>query len=144
MIYNFVKISPNGLSPITVIHSGTLLHKKTEKVTKFQCSWCFVFRAPFQYFLRACWRSFCGYAVSSFVCDHNHPYLFSERLFLAENQDFPYSRRAEAHSRIAGAILWDAAATWPVAIFVVVAANQRSPKPSVPLWIGQSITDPFW
>ena len=73
---------------------------------------------------------FC-YAVSSCVYDHNHPYLVSERLFLAENEAFPYPRRALAHLRRALAILWDAAATWPVVIFVVVAAKQRSPKMSV-------------
>ena len=73
---------------------------------------------------------FC-YAVSSCVYDHNHPYLVSERLFLAENEAFPYLRRALAHLRRALAILWDAAATWPVVIFVVVAAKQRSPKMSV-------------
>ena len=66
---------------------------------------------------------FC-YAVSSCVYDHNHPYLVSERLCLAENEAFPYLRRALA-------ILWDAAATWPVVIFVVVAAKQRSPKMSI-------------
>ena len=72
---------------------------------------------------------FC-YAVSSCVYDHNHPYLVSERLFLAENKAFPYLRRALAHPRRALAILWDAAATWPVVIFVVVATKQRSPKMS--------------
>ena len=72
---------------------------------------------------------FC-YAVSSCVYDHNHPYLVSERLFLAENKAFPYLRRALAHPRRALAILWDAAATWPVVIFVVVAMKQRSPKMS--------------
>ena len=74
---------------------------------------------------------FSCYAVSSCVYDHNHPYLVSERLFLAENEAFPYLRRALAHPRRALAILWDAAATWPVVIFVVVAAKQRSPKTSV-------------
>ena len=78
-------------------------------------------------FLALC---FC-YAVSSCVYDHNHPYLVSERFFLAENKAFPYLRRALAHPRRALAILWDAAATWPVVIFVVVAAKQRSPKMSV-------------
>ena len=73
---------------------------------------------------------FC-YAVSSCVYDHNHPYLVSERLFLAENKAFPYLRRALAHPRRALAILWDAAATWPVVIFVVVATKQRSQKMSV-------------
>ena len=73
---------------------------------------------------------FC-YAVSSCVYDHNHPYLVSERLFLAENEAFPYLRRALAHLRRALAILWDAAATWAVVIFVVVTAKQRSPKMSV-------------
>ena len=72
---------------------------------------------------------FC-YAVSSCVYDHNHPCLVSERLFLAENEAFPYLRRALAHLRRALAILWDAAATWPVVIFVVVAAKQKSPKMS--------------
>ena len=47
---------------------------------------------------------FC-YAVSSCVYDHNHPYLVSERLFLAENEAFPYLRRALAHLRRALAIL---------------------------------------
>ena len=77
------------------------------------------------------WALFFCYAVSSCVYDHNHPYLVSERLFLAENKAFPYLRRALAHPRRALAILWDAAATWPVVIFVVVAAKQRSPKMSV-------------
>ena len=75
--------------------------------------------------------SFFSYAVSSCVYDPNHPYLVSERLFLAETKAFPYLRRALAHPRRALAILWDAAATWPVVIFVVVAAKQRSPKMSV-------------
>ena len=35
---------------------------------------------------------FC-YAVSSCVYDHDHPYLVSERLFLAENEAFPYLRQ---------------------------------------------------
>ena len=70
-------------------------------------------------------------AVSSCVYDHNHPYLVSERLFLAENKAFPYPRRAGAHPRRAGAILWDAAATWPVVIFVAVAPKQRSQKLSM-------------
>ena len=52
------------------------------------------------------------------VYDRNHPYLVSERLFLAENKAFPYPRRA-------GPILWDAAATWPVVIFVAVARKQK-------------------
>ena len=73
---------------------------------------------------------FC-YAFSSCVYDHNHPYLVSERLFLAENKAFTYLRRALAHPRRALAILWDAAATWPVVIFVVVAAKQRSTQMSV-------------
>ena len=47
---------------------------------------------------------FC-YAVSSCVYDHNHPYLVFERLFLAENEAFPYLRRALAHPRRALAIL---------------------------------------
>ena len=47
---------------------------------------------------------FC-YAVSSCVLCHNHPYLVSERLFLAENKAFPYLRRALAHPRRALAIL---------------------------------------
>ena len=47
---------------------------------------------------------FC-YAVSSCVYDHNHPYLVSERLFLAENEAFPNLRRALAHLRRALAIL---------------------------------------
>ena len=47
---------------------------------------------------------FC-YAVSSCVYDHHHPYLVSERLFLAENKAFPYLRRALAHPRRALAIL---------------------------------------
>ena len=48
---------------------------------------------------------FCCYAVSFCVYDHNHPYLVSERLFLAENEAFPYLRRALAHLRRALAIL---------------------------------------
>ena len=47
---------------------------------------------------------FC-HAISSCVYDHNHPYLVSERLFLAENKAFPYLRRALAHPRRALAIL---------------------------------------
>ena len=69
-------------------------------------------------------------AVSSCVYEYNHPYLVSELLFLAENKALPHLRRALAHPRRALAILWDAAATWPVVIFVVVAAKQRSPKMS--------------
>ena len=73
---------------------------------------------------------FC-YAVSSCVHDHSHPYLVSECLFLAENKAFPYPRRLRAHPRRLRAILWDAAATCSVVIFVVVAANKRSPNLSV-------------
>ena len=112
-----------------MIHSGTLCIQR--KATKFPCFGGLVFRAQFQHFPSAFWRSFFCYAVSSCVYDHNHPYLVSERLFLAENKAFPYLRRALAHPRRALAILWDAAATWPVVIFVVVAAKQRSPKMSV-------------
>ena len=112
-----------------MIHSGTLCIQG--KVTKFPCFGGLVFRAQFQDFLSAFWRSFFCYAVSFCVYDHNHPYLVSERFFLAENEAFPYLRRALAHLRRALAILWDAAATWPVVIFVVVAAKQRSPKMSV-------------
>ena len=61
---------------------------------------------------------FC-YAVSSY--DHSHPYFVSECLFLAENKAFPYPRRVRA-------ILWVAAATCYVGIFVVVAAKKRSPN----------------
>ena len=43
-------------------------------------------------------------AVSSCVNDPNHPYLVSERLFLAENKAFPYPRREGAHPRRAGAM----------------------------------------
>ena len=70
-------------------------------------------------------------AVTSCAYDHNHPYLVFERLFLAENKAFPYPRRAGAHPRRAGAILWDAAATSPVVVFVAVAPKQRSQKMSV-------------
>ena len=113
----------------TLFHSGTLCIQR--KVKKFPCFWCLVFGAQFQHFLSAFWRSFFCYAVSSCVYDHDHPHLVSERIFLAENKAFPYLRRALAHPRRALAILWDAAATWPVVMFVVVAAKQRSPKISV-------------
>ena len=80
---------------------------------------------------------FC-YAVSSCVYDHSHPYLVSECLFLAENKAFPHPRRLRAHPRRLRAhprrlraILWDAAATCSVVIFVVVAEKKRSPKLSV-------------
>ena len=73
---------------------------------------------------------FCS-AVSSCVYDHSHPYLVSERLFLAENKAFPYPRRVRAHPRRVRAILWDAAATCSVVIFMVVAAKKRSPNLSV-------------
>ena len=73
---------------------------------------------------------FC-YAVSSCVYDHSHPYLVSECLFLAENKTFPYPRRLRAHPRRLRAILWDAAATCSVAIFVVVAEKKRSRNLSV-------------
>ena len=76
----------------TMIHSGTLCIQR--KVTKFPCFGGLVFRAQFQHFLSAFWRSF--FAVSYCVYDHNHPYLVSERLFLAENKAFPYLRRALA------------------------------------------------
>ena len=68
---------------------------------------------------------FC-YAVSCCVYDHSHPYLVSECLFLAENKAFPYPRRLRAHPRRLRAILWDAAATCSVVIFVVVAEKKRS------------------
>ena len=48
---------------------------------------------------------FFSYAVSSCVYEDNHPYLVSERLFLAENKAFPYLRTALAHPRRALAIL---------------------------------------
>ena len=80
-------------------------------------------------------------AVSSCVYDRNHPYRVSERLFLADNKAFPYPRRA-------GAILWDAAATWPVVIFVAVAPKQRSPNWACvvvnSLWTGQANTGLHW
>ena len=75
-------------------------------------------------------RFFC-YAVSSSVYDHSHPYLVSECLFLAENKAFPYLRRVRAQPRRVRAILWDAAVTCSVVIFVVVAAKKRSPNSSV-------------
>ena len=77
-----------------------------------------------------CLFFFC-YAVSSFVHDHSHPYLVSESIFLAENKAFPYPRRVRAHPRRVRAILWDAAATCSVVIFLVVAAKKRSPNLSV-------------
>ena len=43
--------------------------------------------------------------------------------------------------RRAGAILWDAAATWPVVIFVAVAPKQRSPKLSVSWWTIYGLVD---
>ena len=73
---------------------------------------------------------FC-YAVSSCVYDHSHPYLVSECLFLAENKAFPYPRRLRAHPRRLRAILWDAAATCSLVIFVVVAEKKRSRNLSV-------------
>ena len=73
---------------------------------------------------------FC-YAVSSCVYDHSHPYLVSECLFLAENKAFPYPRRLRAHPRRLRAILWDAAATCSVVIFVVVAEKKRRRNLSV-------------
>ena len=87
---------------------------------------------------------FSSYAVSSCVYEYNHPYIVFERLFLAENKAFPYLRRALAHPRRALAILWDAAATWPVVIFVVVAAKQRSPKMSVACVRGPVDRLPYW
>ena len=80
------------------------------------------------------WNFFCPffcYAVSSCVYDHSHPYLVSECLFLAENKAFPYPRRVRAHPRRLRAILWDAAATCSVVIFVVVAEKKRSRNLSV-------------
>ena len=70
---------------------------------------------------------FC-YAVSSCVYDHSHPYLVSECYFLAENKAFPYPRRLRAHPRRLRAILWGAAATCSVVIFVVVVEKKRSPN----------------
>ena len=87
----------------TMIHSGTLCIQR--KVTKFPCFGGLVFRAQFQHFLSAFWRSFFSCAVSSCVYEYNHPYLVSERLFLAENKALPYLRRALAHPRRALAIL---------------------------------------
>ena len=81
------------------------------------------------------WNLFCpfffGYAVSSCVYDHSHPYIVSECLFLAENKAFPYPRRLRAHPRRLRAILWDAAATCSVVIFVVVAEKKRCRNLSV-------------
>ena len=73
---------------------------------------------------------FC-YAVSSCVYDLSHPYLVSECLFPAGNKASPYPRRLRAHPRRLRAILWDAAATCSVVIFVVVAEKKRSPNLSV-------------
>ena len=86
-----------------MIHPGTLCIQR--EVTKFPCFGGLVFRAQFQDFFSAFWRSFFCCAVSSCVYDHNHPYLIFERLFLAENEAFPYLRRALAHPRRALAIL---------------------------------------
>ena len=70
-------------------------------------------------------------SVSCCVYDHSNPYLVSECLFLAENKAFQYSQRVRAHPRRVRAILWDAAATCSVVIFMVVAAKKRSPNLSV-------------
>ena len=44
-----------GIDLFTMIHSGTLCIQR--KVTKFPRFWCLVFRAQFQDFLSAFWRS---------------------------------------------------------------------------------------
>ena len=79
----------------TVIQCSTLCTQR--KVMKFPCFWCLVFGAQFQQFLELFLPIFFCYAVSSCVYDHNHPYLVSECLFLAENKAFPYPRRVRAH-----------------------------------------------
>ena len=112
----------------TVIQCSTLCTQR--KVTKFPCFWCLVFGAQFQHFLEFFLPIFC-YAVSSCVYDHSHPNLVSECLFPAENKAFPYPRRVRAHPRRVRAILWDAAATCSVVIFVAVATKKRSPNLSV-------------
>ena len=88
------------------------------------------FRGSISTFLEFFCPFFC-YAVSSCVYDHSHPYLVSECLFLAENKAFPYPWGLRAHPRRLRAILWDAAATCSVVIFVVVAEKKRSPNLSV-------------
>ena len=98
MIYNVVKISPIGLSTLTVIHSGTLLHKK-RKVTEFQCFWCFVFRAPFQIFSWSFLALSLCYAVSSCVCDHNHPYPLSLSVFSLQRTRLFRTRGEQGHTR---------------------------------------------
>ena len=45
-----------------------------------------------------------------------------------EKPAFPYLQRALAYLRRALAIFWDAVATWPAVSFVIVVAQQRSPK----------------
>ena len=112
----------------TMIQCSTLCTQR--KVTKFPCFWCLVFGAQFQHFLEFFCPVFC-YAVSSCVDDHSHPSLVSECLFLAENKAFPFPRRLRVHPRRLRAILWDAAATCSVVIFVVVAEKKRSPNLSV-------------
>ena len=69
-----------------MIHSGTLCIQR--KVTKFPCFGGLVFRAQFSTLSFSFLALFLCYAVSSCVDDHNHPYLVSERLFLAENKAF--------------------------------------------------------
>ena len=112
-----------------MIHSGTLCMQR--KVTKISLFWGPCLQRSISTLSFSFLALFFCYAVSSCVYDPNHPYLVSERLFLAENKAFPYLRRALAHPRRALSIPWDAAATWIVVIFVVVAAKQRSPKMSV-------------
>ena len=87
---------------ITMIHSGTLCIQR--KVTKFPCFGALSSELNFKTFFQLFGALFCC-AVSSCVYDHNHPYLVSERLFLVENEAFPYLRRALAHPRRALAIL---------------------------------------
>ena len=89
------------------------------------------------------WNFFCSffcYAVSSCVYDHSHPYLVSECIFLAENKAFPYPRRVRAHPRRVRAILWDAAATCSVVIFVVVEKPELQRVVVNSLWTGRSIS----
>ena len=123
--------APHKWAAVTMIQCSTLCTQR--KGTKFPCFWGLVFGAQFQHFLEFFLPIFCS-AVSSCVYDHSHPYLVSECLFLAENKAFPYPRRLRAHPRRLRAILWEAAATCPVVIFVVVAEKKRSPNLSGP-WL---------
>ena len=110
LIYTRKRIGPRtipcGMPDLGACHSDSLWHplhtKEGDEISMFllPCLQSSISTLSFSFL-----ELFFCYAVSSCVYDDNHPYLASERLFLAEHKAFPYLRRALAHPRRALAIL---------------------------------------